>query len=448
MNPVDVLSVSAGEGTVSGSVPIPSDEGVALARLAASLLSRGTSRVHVREPGAQVAAFLRLLEVLGVPSDRVGDEILIQGFGLTALPEYAEDLCLDLRGEAMVAGLALGLLAARSRSITILCDEAVRSTLGARLEHMGLARTVATPDGTGLFLGATRERPPGIDAELTGLFPWEKQALLLLALRAKTPSRIIEGVLSADHLERALFRSRAPIHAESTLLEIHPPRDEDALAPSAYEFIGSQFVGGHLLLLPLLTPKGGEVTVREMATNRSAVELPTILRLLGADVLVEPRGDRQGEPFADVTVRASGPLRGGISLAGEQTARLLDLALPLLAALARAERSSLVTEIICAQRDGSSAVVPRAVAFIASAGLPIQMTEVGVTMGGGTAHHRALRVTTGGDSRLALLGALLGCAGFEESAIDDVHCLSGAFPRCAGTLRRLGPSARVQRAEV
>lgn len=447
MRPIEVLSVSAGPGPVLGSVPVPSDEGVALARLAASLLSRGESRLKLREMGAQVGSFLAMLGVLGIATEWNGDELVLRGLGLTALPEYEEGLCLDLRGEVMVAGLALGLLTARKRSITILCDDAVLSTLGARLEHMGLARMVSSGEGAGLELGATKERAPGFDAELTGLFPWEKQALLLLALRASSPSRIIEGVLSADHLERALFRSRAPIHAESTLLEIHPPRDDDALAPASYEFIGSHFVGGHLLLLPLLSPFGGEVTVREMAANRSAVELPTILKLLGADVLVAPRGDRQGEPIADVTVRAQGPLRGGVSLAGEQTARLLDLSLPLLSALARAPRASFVTEILCAQRDGSPNVVPRAAAFIAASGLSIQRNETGVSVGGGDGRTRGLRVTTGGDRRLALLGALLGSVGPEESAIDDVHCLSGVFPRCAGTFRRLGIAARVRAAE-
>lgn len=443
MSSVQVLTVSAGPGPLEGSVPVPSDEGVALARLAAAVLSRGESRVNVREPGAQIQTFLRLLEALGVEVRRAEDDVFVRGLGLTALPDYDEGLCLDLRGEVLVAGLALGLLAGRARSITILCDETIRATLGARLEQMGLGRLVTTAEGAGVQLAAIEGRPPGFDLQLTGLFPWEKQALLLLALRASSKSRIIEGVLSPDHLERVLFRARAPIQAESTWMEVHPPRDEDALAPSSYEFVGSMFVAGHLLLLPLLASAGGAVTVREVSTNRSASDLPTLLKVLGADIEVQARGDRQGEPLADITLRARGPLRGGFTLAGEQATRLLDLSLPLLAALARGARPTLVTDLVCGQRDGSQNVVQRAAAYLLSAGAPVQLTEQGILVGGAPSSAKPLRVTTGGDRRLALLGALLGSASPEPSAIDDVACLGEVFPRCAGTLRRLGALARV-----
>jgi 5-enolpyruvylshikimate-3-phosphate synthase len=279
--------------------------------------------------------------------------------------------------------------------------------------------------------------------KLTGAIPWVKQAFLLLALRAAGPSVVSEAMVSADHLERALHRARAPIYVEGAVLTVHPPRDSDALKPDQYEHVGSALCAAHLVMLPLCAPHGGRVTVRNVSSNRSSAEIWPLLKMLGADVHVEARGDRQGEPVADVTVSSGGLVRGGAVIAGEQAIRLADTVLPLLVLLGISSTPSALVDLATWRGDASLKILPRAVGFLRQAGFSAEMRADSVEIGGPAKGDGPLVATTGGEGRLALLGGVLGVSRTAPSRIDDVACLAHVFPRFAGTLRGLGVPARI-----
>src|SRR5690606_18363239 len=117
-----------------------------------------------------------------------------------------------------------------------------------------------------------------------------------------------ERFASADHLERAMTRARIPIDAAGTSLVLHPPRDEDALAPQTYESLGSAQLSAAVAVAVATVP-GSQLTLRDVSTNPTRSDLLGALKLFGCRVGLTPNGDRQGEPFGDLFVEA-GPLVG------------------------------------------------------------------------------------------------------------------------------------------
>lgn len=413
-----------------------------------ALLSRGESSFRISHPSRAVTSVFDALDALGLLRFEDEERAFVRGLGL-GLGSLGACPPLDFRGEAAAGAFILAALCGRAGAPEVWVDAAVGDTLGAFLAEHGLAELEARGSDFVVRLGAATTRWPGFEAELSGAIPWLKPAYLALALRAASPSTLIEKFLSADHFERALFRARAPVQIEPTAIGIHPPRDEDALGPEQYEHIGSAYLASHLLVLPLLCPAGGEVTVRDVSSNRSSAEVWSLLRLLGADLRVHPKGDRQGEPVADVTLRASSPLRGGVHVAGEQALRIGDGILPLLPAIALGALPSHLSDLTFTRRDATPRILPRAVGFLKQAGFSAQIEGASVILGGTPGRPLApLIVTTGAEPRLALLGGLLALTRLEASTIDDVSCLSHIYPRFAGTLRSLGGQASVQAAHA
>lgn len=437
-----------------GSVPLPDDEDIAASRAALAVLSRGTTRIELGSEAPPLLWVLtRAFQLLGVTARIVsgpGRSCVLEVEGVGVDPALSVAGVLDVRGSSRAAALLMGIVAGRRGGSELLVDPIVVELLGGYFVEARGARISQREDGAQVAFPARPgpERPGGGRLETAGLFPWVKQAFLLQALGARTASECDELVASADHLERALLRNKAPISVLGTSIEVHPPRDNDALPPSSYQPIGSCAAGAALCSAALMVP-GSQIVVRDCSLNPTRADWLQLMRILGADVGVSPRGDRQGEPVGEISVsggltaRAPGSLR---VLSGENVARAGDTILPLLAPLGRLAQKTVLSDLVSTQRGGDARVFARAVGLLRAAGIDATVAgpSVVVTGLGPDQTLRPLEVTTGGDGRLAQLGTLLALAADGTSVIDDVDCLRDQFPRWVGTLRALGAEIEVR----
>ncbi|HSC89667.1 MAG TPA: hypothetical protein VLC09_20435 [Polyangiaceae bacterium] len=459
------LIVHPARGPLRGSVRLPADERILLARLALGALSRGKSTYVGAGSGRATETLLSALARFGVASERSGDDVSLRGAALGDWTPCSETL--DLRGEARVAALLLGLLVARPFESELWVDATVADTLGEMLEACGLVRVQRENEGARLLLLASSERPEGIAVQTSGAFPWVKQALLLLGLRAATPTTVEETWLSEDHLERALLRVRAPLHVEGTSVTLHPPRDADALAPTQWEAVGSVELGDWLGAAALLVP-GSRIELRGVGTNPTRTDFFNLVRLLGGPVGFTPQGEAQGEPFGNMSFGTvpfgtvpfegesaveSAELSGAAlvarlrraDLAGEPVLRLGESAAPLAVLLAGAEGTSSLSDLVACSRSAEPRWFSRVIGFLRSAGIEAAPSEVGLVVKGRAGPLSAFRLTSGGDPRLVFLGCLLALRADGPCYIDDVDCLREVFPRFIGTWRALGASLELER---
>jgi 3-phosphoshikimate 1-carboxyvinyltransferase len=71
----------------------------------------------------------------------------------------------------------------------------------------------------------------------------------------------------------------------------------------------------------------------------------------------------------------------------------------------------------------------------------------GMTIHGTTGALRAAKVTSHGDHRIAMTGAILGLVSDGETIVDDVGCVDTSFPGFAAMLRSLGADIVVEDVE-
>jgi 5-enolpyruvylshikimate-3-phosphate synthase len=428
-----------------GRVPVFDDQDILLVRIALGVVCRGRTRIDLhQEPGPAARVFLRALALLGVQSEtrKAPDgshELDVHGRGLLA--ELDNPGLLDVRGASDVAGLLVGLLAGRPGNYDLLVDERVADAMASFLVPLGALRVEREDGGFCLRLRWQADaRLPGFEIDSLGYFSWHKQAALLIGLRSAGEIRVFEQVASSDHLERALARARAPLERMASLLVLHPPRDADALSPDHFHPIGSARALGYLAAAALSVP-GSRIEVRGVSTNQSGPDVPSIVHLLGGGVSVRPQGDVHGEPVGDVTFFGQLGLADSLRplvVAGESAVRLGDSVLPLIVAAARGRGRFEFPEIVPHGRAGDPRIIERLVGLLRSGGMTVDL-DSGVTLvGQGSQPVVPLRMTTGGDGRLAALGTLMAMAGGLQSIIDDVDCLREEFPRLIGTLRALG----------
>lgn len=427
------------------------DQAILLTRIALAAVCRGRSKIDLLQaPGPSATALLSALGLLGIENSTKetsgrGAEIEIAGRGLSG--PLASPGPLDVRGACEVGGLLVGLLAGRPGRYELMVDDRVAEAISGFLVPLGAARVERTDDGSFVRLDWPETgRMAGFELEASGHFSWLKQAALLCGLRAGGETRVLESVTSADHLERALLRARAPLERTGSLLTLHPPRDADALAPDHFGPVGSAQGLAYLAAFALSVP-GSRIEVRAVSTNPSGPDIASLVRVLGGGVLVRPAGDVQGEPFGDVTIfgrLGHGDASRQFALAGEGVIRLGDGLLPFLFAAARGVGLFDFPEIVAHGRGGDTKVVPRVLGYLQSAGVDLELGAGVSVRGRGPTALSALRVTTGGDGRLAALGTLMAVASEERSVIDDVDCLRDEFPRLVGTLKALGARLEVQ----
>jgi len=445
---VQKLTVHPCRSPLVGSVPVFDDQSILLARIALAAICRGRSKIELRQsPGPSAQALLEALELLGFESASravsTGQwEVEIVGRGLAGPLE--EPGVLDVRGACDVGALLVGLLAGRVGHYQLLVDALVAEAAAAFLSPLGALRAEPVTDGSrGSHLHLTwpeGRRIAGFELESSGHFCWLKQAALLVGLRAEGETRVFETVTSADHLERALLRARAPIHRAGSLLTLHPPRDADALSPQNFGPIGSAQALAYLATAALVVP-GSRIEVRGVSTNPSGPDVATLVRVLGGGATVRPGGDVQGEPFGDVTFfgrLGHGDSTRTIAIAGEGAVRLGDAIFPLLLAAAQGTGRFEFPELVAHGRGGDPRFIERTLGYLRSGGVDVELGG-GISVTGRDGRTlSALRLTTGGDGRLAALGTLMALIGAEPSVLDDVDCLRAEFPRMIGTLKALG----------
>jgi 3-phosphoshikimate 1-carboxyvinyltransferase len=166
------------------------------------------------------------------------------------------------------------------------------------------------------------------------------------------------------------------------------------------------------------------VSVTGVATNPTRTGLLTMLERMGAEVEVEPEGERGGEPIGTIHTRASA-LRG-TEVGGEEIPPAID-ELPLLAlAACFAEGTTTIRDAAELRRKESDRIATTCEA-LGALGATVEAQEDGMTIeGSGGLRGGAIR--SHGDHRIAMLGAVAGLASREGVAVEGMDATAVSYP--------------------
>jgi 3-phosphoshikimate 1-carboxyvinyltransferase len=384
---------------------------------------------------ADTNSTLQAVQRLGALVQVGADEVLVRGTGLrdAAVPDGP----IDVGNAGTLMRLLPGWLAAQEgRAYTLDGDASIRrrpvDRIAEPLRLMGAA--VDATDGrlppftiTGTHLRSIHYELPVASAQV-------KSCVLLAGLAADGATTVSEPVASRDHTERMLTAAGVVVHRNGRHVTV---AGTDELTLDELVVPGDPSSAAFAIAAGVLVP-GSRLILRGVGVNWTRSGFVRIAQRMGAIVmgdLEDEPGDEvaAAEPISDLDVTA-GPLVGTVVEPAEVPLAIDEL--PLVALLGCfAEGETVVrgaNELRLKETDRIATVVDG----LAGLGAAIEATEDGFVVTG-TGGLRGGRISSHGDHRLAMLGAVAGLASHEGVEVDGMEAADVSYPGFMNDMVRL-----------
>jgi len=423
-------------GPLRGSLRPPADKSIShRAALIAAMGDPGQeTTIEGYLDSADTRSTLAAIQALGAEVEGVGagaiePTIKVRGVGLRG----ARPASIDVGNAGTLLRLLPGWLAGHPEGAwTLDGDDSIRrrpvDRIATPLRAMG-AR-VSCRDDRLPPLGIEAAPLRGVEHELPIASAQVKSCLLFAGLLAEGETWVHEPARSRDHTERMLAAAGAQVAWLSGGVQVRPAK---RLEPGELA-IPADFSSAAFFLVAALLVPGSEVALEEVNTNPTRTGLLRILARMGAEVEVEPVGERGGEPIGTIRARAS-RLRGA-EIGGEEVPLAID-ELPLVAlAACFAEGETTIRDAAELRRKESDRVASTCAALRALGG-EAEPLEDGMRIEGGGGL-RGGAVASHGDHRIAMLGAVAGRASREGVAVEGMEAAAVSYPGFEADLGSLG----------
>ncbi len=379
-------------------------------------LAEGTSRIEHPNRGADVLATRDAVAALGATVDDDGRDFTVRGGTL-----HNPAATIDARNSGTTTRLLLGICA--GHGITARFDG------DASLRRRPMERVARPLRALGAEIETNHGRLPvtvrGIDDPPGGEFPLEiasaqvKSAIIFANLRSSNLVRVTGDHFSRDHTERMLGQFGRTVRYDGHTIEVEPGSLRAARIRVPADLSGAAFFA-----TAAAVTAGSDVVLRDVGFNATRTGFVDALRAMGAQIEVGEVRDLDGEPVADLHVRAA-PLRA-TTLDGELVVRAIDEITILAVAAAYADG---VTRIRDAAdlRGKESDRLTTITETLRACGVEVVEHPDGLDITGGTVGRPERVLRTFEDHRIAMAIAAL-AAPTGAMTIDDADCIAVSFP--------------------
>ena len=415
---------------LQGDIKVPGDKSVSHRSLMLGGIAEGTTEATGFLDSADCLSTMAALQALGVHIERPQHDVIrVHGAGAGGLQPVSRALDMGNAGTAM--RLFMGLLAGQGVPATLIGDSSLMKRpmervgrplreMGARIDTSGGLPPVVIHGGAPLH---------GIDYTLPMASAQVKSAILLAGLNARGSTRVTEPAPTRDHTERMLqsFGVRLERHGSTVVLE-----GGQSLRGTRVRVPGDISSAAFFIVAGCLGARAG-LTIRGVGVNPTRTGLIDMLRLMGADIHVQPVQAPGGEPLADITVRAA-PLKG-VVLPPELVPLAIDELPVFFIAAACAEGQTTVTgaaELRVKESDRLAVMAEG----LAAVGVRCELLPDGMRIQGGEL--RGGRVHSHGDHRIAMAFAVAATRATEPIHVEDVANVGTSFPGFATLARSVG----------
>jgi 3-phosphoshikimate 1-carboxyvinyltransferase len=412
---------------LSGELRPPSDKSISHRAAILGAMSAEPVRIRGYLDAADTTSTLRAVQRLGALVQVGADELVVRGTGLhdAVVPDGA----IDVGNAGTLMRLLPGWLAAQEgRSFTLDGDESIRrrpvDRIAKPLAQMG-AHVEATEGRLPPFT-ITGARLRAIHYDLPVASGQVKSCVLLAALGADGATTVTEPAPTRDHTERMLAAAGVSVHRNGRHVTAV---SADELILDELTIPGDPSSAAFAIAAGVLVP-GSQVLLRGVGVNWTRCGFVRIVQRMGGIVigdLEEEPGDEiaTAEPVSDLDVTA-GPLVGTVVEADEVPLAIDEL--PLVALLGCFAEGETVVRGAEELRFKESDRIAAVVEGLSALGATIEATEDGFAVTG-TGGLRGGRISSHGDHRLAMLGAVAGLASREGVEVDGMEAAQVSYPR-------------------
>jgi 3-phosphoshikimate 1-carboxyvinyltransferase len=419
---------------IRGRLEMPGDKSISHRAALIAALASGSSRLKHFSTSEDCASTLRCLVELGVSIGRVGEDVLIEGAGLSGLREPSAPL--DCGNSATTMRLLAGILAGQTSRSTLTGDASLRSRPMQRiiepLQMMGAQ--IESHDGRAPLTIQGRNPLQAIEYALLLASAQTKSCIMLAGLNANGLTTIIEEVPTRDHTERMLrwfgvqvdagdARREGEVFVTVSLQKELRARDVEIpgdISAAAY------FVAAAALL------DGSTLEIANVGINPSRALFLNYFKLFGLDVNVEDAREINNEPIGAIRVQGhkaadrKGATKSSQTINGTFIAGLID-ELPLLAVVGSQIEGGIEIRDARELRVKESDRIAATVAGLRAMRAEVEEFDDGLRVSG-PVRLRGAAIDPRGDHRIAMAFTIAALIAEGETDIGDSDCVGVSFP--------------------
>ena len=407
-----------------GDVAVPGPKSISHRALLFGAIADGESEILNFGRAGDIESTISAVRALGVRVDAADDDrVRVHGVGLRGLK--APDEPIDCGNAGTLMRLIAGILAGQEGTFVLTGDESLSSRpmerIAEPLRLMGA--DVETTDGHApvVVRGGRPLRP--ITYELPVASAQVKSCVLLAGLYAEDgPTTVVEHrAQTRDHTEKLLMHMGTHVLAHPKQAKIWPAR---SLRPASVDVPGD-FSSAAPLIAAATLLAGSELRIHGVNLNPTRTGLLDVLDRMGARIAVFNRRMLAGEPAGDLEVRSAELTATSIG-PGEVPGLIDELPLFALAAgMARGTSRVRGAEELRTKETDRIETVTRSLKAL---GLHIAARDDGFEVRGVAARPRGGRMSSAGDHRLAMLGAIAGLVSRGGVHVEGADAASISVP--------------------
>jgi 3-phosphoshikimate 1-carboxyvinyltransferase len=404
-----------------GHVAVPGDKSISHRAVLLGAVAEGETAVSGFGRSADTESTIAAVRALGVTvhEDDV-DQLRVEGAGLRGLRKPEGPI--DCGNSGTTLRLLAGLLAGQSGRFELAGDESLTrrpvDRIAEPLSRMGVS--VETADGLPP-LEIEGGEPRGIRYELPVASAQVKSCVLLAGLYAQGRTTVVEPLPTRDHTELMLTAAGVRVTRRQQRVSLGPA---ERLSLGRIAVPGDFSSAAPLMVAATLLP-GSELTIHDVGLNPRRTGLLDVLARMGARITAFHRHRSGGEPVGDLEVRSAELVATTVS--AEEVPLLVD-ELPLFALAAAGARGESRVEGARELRVKETDRIETVTAALRALGVRITATEDGFTVRGVPARPRGGRMSSRGDHRIAMLGAVAGLVSRDGAELGDPESVAVSFP--------------------
>jgi 3-phosphoshikimate 1-carboxyvinyltransferase len=404
-----------------GHIAVPGDKSISHRAVLLGAIGEGETAVRGFGRSGDTEATIAAVRALGVTVDEDDvDSLRIQGAGLRGLREPVAPI--DCGNSGTTLRLLAGILAGQQGRFELTGDDSLRrrpvDRIADPLTQMGAH--VESDDGTPPLVVAGGELR-GIRYELPVASAQVKSCVLLAGLHAAGQTTVVEPLPTRDHTELMLEAAGVRVTRKQRRVTVGPA---EHLRLGEVDVPGDFSAAAPFIVAATLLP-GSELTIHDIGLNPRRTGLLDVLARMGARITVFNRHKSAGEPVGDLDVRAAELT--ATTVTAEEVPRMVD-ELPLFALAAASAHGESKVEGAQELRVKETDRIETVTTSLRALGIRITASDDGLGVRGVPSRPKGGGMSSHGDHRIAMLGAVAGLASREGVELQDAQAVAVSFP--------------------
>ena len=405
-----------------GHIGVPGDKSISHRAALLGAIGDGETTIAGFGRSADTESTLAVVRALGaeVAEDEV-DLIRVEGRGLKGL--QAPDGPIDCGNSGTTLRLLPGILVGQEGRFELTGDESLRSRpverIAQPLRQMGAS--VKTADGHAPLVVEGGRELSGIRYELPVASAQVKSAVLLGGLYALGQTTVVEPIQTRDHTEILLAAAGVPVQRGTRQISVGRA---DRLTLGRVDVPGDFSSAAPFIVAATLLP-GSELVVHDVGLNPTRTGLLDVLARMGARITVLNRRRLGGEPVGDLEVHSAELTATAIVPA--EVPRLID-ELPLVALAAATAHGETVIRGAGELRVKETDRIESVRTSLRALGVHVSASDDVLRVRGVPTRPKGGGMSTRGDHRLAMLGAVAGLVSRDGVRIEGPDAVGVSFP--------------------